>query len=92
MTRDNPYCISVAEYSGVLVDESSSYFRAMWTIRPIVFDHADEITCRFGFATEIVDARGGGFGMEDARIHFHFPEEPPYLEVTFYPPSVHVGS
>lgn len=91
MTRDNPYCISVAEYSGVLVDESSSYFRAMWTIRPIIFDHADKITCRFAFITAIADTISYNYGMEGSGLSLVFPKEPPYLELTFYPPSVEVG-
>lgn len=89
MTRDDPYCVKVAELSGGYEDESGPHYHVDWTIRPIIFDHTDKITCRFAFMTEIVDARPGGFGREeDPFLYLLYPEEPPYLEVMFLPPSM----
>src|SRR5690606_4562914 len=77
LTRDSPYCVRMQDAFGFLEDESSPYFRAMWTIRPIVFDHTDEITCQFIFATEIIEARPSGFGREeDPFLYLTYPEEP----------------
>lgn len=89
VNRDNTYCERMQNAFYTVTDESPSYFRAMWTIRPIVFDHTDKITCEFFLSIEILEARPSGFGREnDPYLNLIYPDEP--LTVTFFAPSTEI--